>query len=131
MSKTQPWKDAVAEQDVAPTSASGDNPEDMFRCTGFKVMKLEKLVLDSQKNLEANPEAAERASLEELLDRVQKELDALKGDLFRCDGSKSQKLEKLVLDTKKERDAAPEADHEALDSLISDAQKELDGGDAK
>lgn len=185
MSKIQPWKDAISDQDVAAPSTSNDNPADLFGCTGFKVQKLEKLVLDTQKQLDsvpegrqrtelekivrdaqkelndpdspdlfrcsgfkvqkleklvldsqtaldANPEAADGASLERIRHGAEKELDGSnREDLFRCQGFKTVKLEKLILDTKTERDAAPEADHEYLDGLIADAQKELGGGAEK
>lgn len=128
MSKTQPWKDAIGEQDVVATSAEGDNPDDMFRCTGFKVMKLEKLVLDTQKQLDSAPEGAQRSDLEKIVSNAQKELNDNDPDLFRCSGFKVKKLEKLVLDSKKNLEANPEAAERAsLERLIDGAQKELDG----
>ncbi|CAM1505211.1 Fc.00g108480.m01.CDS01 [Cosmosporella sp. VM-42] len=106
---------------LSEKSATDDGPE-IFKCTGSKVQTLEKLIFDTQRELEG--ETSERGpqimkctgskvqTLEKLIFDTQKQLeDIVKGEygatedgpeIFKCTGSKVQTLEKLIFDTQKE-----------------------------
>lgn len=103
-SKTQPWKAALdgqssSEATQTPTdgkAATKDESADIFGCTGSKQQRLEKLLFDTQTEIDnmgsdSGGMATERGS----------------NDVFGCTGSKLQRLEKLLYDTTKELEKEP------------------------